>query len=610
MSEKRKWIGKCRVEEGLDDEPVVKDFINNYCDDVEVIRKNNRQELEMTKFKPITFSKAVIEYIKKRIRVSNNEFDKYLDYMKDHGINNDKLLKIIFSEKNLDELLRKANIKSGKQNRLQAKRCMTVISLALLKCSNYNDLRNSLHALTGLSNRYIYDVIKKCIPILNSINPSVKINRWLPQKPFEYNLILINKMIKKRGWKLLFPKTQEEFDKLRKKHNREPARIPLYVECDRDHKFSTNAFNLQRREKGCRKCADDDKIKYNMDTIKKLVNQKDWILKYPKNQEQLDLLVEKLNCAPNAAPLSIECSLGHPILTKAHRLNQKLLKDTEGCLKCSHIKKRKYNINVVNKMIRDRGAILIYPKTQEHYNALKKSHQCKPFKVPLKIECIRGHIFNSNASLIQQNHWCPYCKQIKSAIGRLTHIIFEYLTIKYLLLKGCQADFEQQINLNTKHQVDILVKRDRNFMKHIEKFQSIISIPNIIREIAIDFTFSLEKKFILSKFYKNYQNKNRFLIVVLLDGDIKKCSVEQIIQFSSNINFKKYIKILSFNEFLEFLCLLQRIIDWRLISKDEKGILSEFNNIYNLAIDAIDSEEELKKLIKIGEKFKNKIGNL
>lgn len=604
MSKRNSRTGKCRVERELGgDSNVMNSTIKNR-DTIELIKKNTIG-LDVSNIEFLTFSRAVIDFIKKRLRVENDDFDNYINYKKSKFIDCEKFLKILLSETIFCELIKESNMKDNAQNRIQAKRCIEVISLALLKCSNYNDLRDSLHELTGLSKRYIYDLIKKYLPVLHTINPNVNISKWLPQKSFEYNLILVSKLIKKKEWELLSPDTQEEFNNLRKKHNCEPARIPLYVECDKGHKFITNAFNLQRRKKGCRKCADEDKVKYYMNTIKKLVNAKNWTLKYPKKQDQLDLLVKKLKCAPNAVPLTIECRLGHTIITNAHRLNQKLLRDTEGCLKCSHLKKTRYNLVSVSKMIRNRGAILIYPQTQVQYNASQKSHKCKPFKVPLKIECIRGHYFNSNASLIQQNHWCPYCKQIKSAIGRITHIIFEYLTIKYLQSKCCQVDFESKINYNTKHQVDILIKRNKMFIENVEKFQTIVSIPDNINEIAIDFTFSTEKKFILSKFYKNYQNKNRYLIVVLLDRDIKKFNVEEIAQFSSDIKFKYYIKILSFKEFLAFLDLFHDVVNWRLLSNEEKAILTKYNNFFNLANDATDSEANLNKLIEIGEKYRN-----
>lgn len=472
------------------------------------------QNQELSKFNSKIFCSLLVDYIKERIGINSNDFDKYIDYLAEISIDKEKIIKKILTEEMFNVFFSKSKIRNNKPNKLKARRCMVVITLALLKCLNYICLRETLQQLTGLSKRYIYDVIKLYIPVLNQLNPNIEVSRWLPQQSFEYNLFIVKKMIKERDWEVLSPKTQEEFKALRKKHICEPARIPLFIECDRGHKFYTNAFNLQRRESGCRKCADENKIKYNIDVIKRLVIKKGWVLKYPKNKKQFDILIKKLNCAPNTVPLNIECKIGHSILTNAHRLQQKLQKSTEGCLKCSHIKKVKYTIDFVSNIIRRNRGVLIEPKTQEQFYLLKKTFNCKPFKIPLKIKCFREHLFSSNASLIQQMHWCPYCKKIKSAIGMISHLIFEYLTIKYLLLRNCQADNEHSVNPNSKHQVDLLIKRNKDFITNIEANQNKISFKENIKEIAIDFTWSITDKFIIKKFYKNYQNKNRSLIVV------------------------------------------------------------------------------------------------
>lgn len=564
--------------------------------------------------KLIPFCQILISYIKNSIGVNHNNFDEYSSYLCEIDVNKNEIIKKILNRNVFNNLFSESNIKDIKSNRLQAKRCMQVIVLALLKCVDFKDLRNSLHALTGLNKRYLYDVIKKYIIILNEINPSIKVDKWLPQHPFEYDFKTVEKMITERNWKLISPKNQIKFDKLRDKHKCGPARVPLYVECNREHKFFTNAFNLQRRTGGCRKCADEDKIKYNINAIRKLVNMKNWILKYPKNQKQLDALVKKHNFAPNKVPLEIECRLGHPLLTNAHRLQQKLLKDTEGCLKCSHIKKIKYNIKIIDNMVRDMGGILEYPKNQKQLEELRKIKKCKPLKVPLRIRCIRNHIFSSDASRLQQKVWCLHCRERKTAIGTVCHPIFELLTIKSILLKNCNVDYEHSISSNTRHQIDIFIDRNRNFKENIELNQNIIFFPNYIKEIAIDFTFSISRKFIIKKFFKNYQDKERFLVIVLLiEEKEKKCTVqniEQIIQFSSNIKFKDHIKILTFTEFLEFLDLRHGLDNWRSQTEDERVILLEFMKIYKLAIDSIDSDDKFKKLINVSEYFKKQLNDL
>lgn len=570
--------------------------INNPKEDILVISKDDFTN----------FCHELINLIKEKIGVLHDDFEKYIEEIKIKNVNVNKIIDDVLSENILKILFEKTDIKKNTQNYLQAKRCAQVITLALLKCSDYISLRNSLKILTGLNKRYLYDLIKKYVIILNYINPNVRIDNWLPRQPFEYDYPIIKEMVRERNWKLIYPTNQVEFNKLKIQYNCEPARVPLKVDCDRGHIFYTNAFNLYRRERGCRKCATEDNIKYDIQTINELVNKKGWILKYPKTQEQFEALRKEHNCASNEVPLMIECKLRHIILTTAHRLQQKLLKDTEGCLLCSYIKKTKYNFDTILDLIRDMGYVLITPKSQEEFQALRAIKKCKPMKVPLKLRCNRNHVFFSNATRLQQKIRCPHCRERKTAIGTIFHPILEYYTIKSLLLKNCQVNYEHFTSSITKQKVDIIIKRNKTFIENIEKFQNIINFPKYIYEITVDFTFSITKKFILKKFFKNYQNEERFLIVVLLNEEKEKSStiydIEQIIQLSDMIKFKDHIKIIPFFEFLKFLNLSY---NWRSLSNDENIILSNFMKMYELAINSIDSDEKFKELIKISEKCKS-----
>ena len=99
---------------------------------------------------------------------------------------------------------------------------------------------------------------------------------------------------------------------------------------------------------------------------------------------------------------------------------------------------------------------------------------------------------------LQQNKWCPYCGERKRIVSILAHPIFEWLSIKYLISKGCHVEHEFILDADNKNQVDLAIKRDECFKKNIEKFQNIIRFVDLIQLITIDFTLSIDPDYIKS----------------------------------------------------------------------------------------------------------------
>lgn len=127
------------------------------------------------------FYRVLIDYIKEKISVSHDDFDNYIEYIRKRNINVDKIIEDVFSDNNVKNLLQRSNIKVNQPNFLQAKRCIQIITLALLKCNNYNCLKDMLKSTTGYTQDYATKIIKDIIPFLNIFNKNLDINVWLPR---------------------------------------------------------------------------------------------------------------------------------------------------------------------------------------------------------------------------------------------------------------------------------------------------------------------------------------------------------------------------------------------------------------------------------------------
>lgn len=159
---------------------------NNFNRDFELeVQNNNKKDsfigtyLKFNDF--LKFSHIVVNYIKKKIGISHNNFGNYL--IEKNSKENDEILNLVFSDIVLNKLLKEANIDPDvSKNLIQGKRCLEVISLALLKCSDFKCLKDFFESHLNLKRSAIYNVVKKYIPFLSEINPKVNISPWLPSQ--------------------------------------------------------------------------------------------------------------------------------------------------------------------------------------------------------------------------------------------------------------------------------------------------------------------------------------------------------------------------------------------------------------------------------------------
>jgi len=216
--------------------------------------------------------------------------------------------------------------------------------------------------------------------------------------------------------------------------------------------------------------------------------------------------------------------------------------------------------------------------------------------------------------------WCLICSDRIRAISEYAHIFIEYYCLKYLNLKNCHGRHEDTLDEGSRP--DLIIDRDDNFISTIEPYQNIISFSDKVdltnvEEIAIDFTMSLIPSNILRKCFRNYQNKKRCLLIVLIreEGCITAQYMEELINNELELDNKEkeLIMVINFDEFLRFLNLdikldLLNFHKWNSLSNELREIIVIFQKTIKLSIDAIESSRALEELKKLSEKYRELLG--
>ncbi|MFX1312605.1 MAG: hypothetical protein ACFFHD_08345 [Promethearchaeota archaeon] len=307
----------------------------------------------MSKMDFLNLGYVLINFIKNRIYLQHDNFNTYKKRINEIGISSDLILSEILSEKTLEMLLEQAGIRDvpdkrknpqgPSKNRLRALDCIMVITLILLTCYDYDCLRNNIINKKYIQNKQARNIIKNYVPILKKINSNFDIKKWLPGAG-RYNFIKMKKLVENIGLKktgkkgiLIKPKTEEEFNALRKELNVKPTDVPLTVKCGNcEYQWSTTINRIkQRKGKWCKFCSLGI---YTFSKTKELVKNVGLrktgikgILKSPESEKENNDLKEKLNCWYGRIPLEVKCGLCNNIFsTNAERLQQ-----DHWCPKCA-----------------------------------------------------------------------------------------------------------------------------------------------------------------------------------------------------------------------------------------------------------------------------------
>ena len=205
------------------------------------------------------FIQELIKLIKRQLNVFDDNFDEYLEYMIENGIENEKILETILSEEVYSKLVKSVKIKGDKKTLIQAKRCLEVVAFALLKCPYYDCLKSALETHTNLSQIQVWRIIKEYIPYLSKLNPNVDVGKWLPQTKI-YRITYENcvKLSQERG-NLEFDMTRSEFKiAMDNRGATIPSQVKLNWRCTiySHHTWDASYNDIKSSGHGCRHCAE------------------------------------------------------------------------------------------------------------------------------------------------------------------------------------------------------------------------------------------------------------------------------------------------------------------------------------------------------------------
>ncbi len=162
-----------------------------------------------------------------------------------NNFNKKRILDLFLSNETSEDLFRDSGLIEEIRTRIQAKRCLQVISLALINSFNYINLKKNLIILTNLLSSRVLDIIKTYIPLLNEIDQDLEISKWLPRRNLPKK-ILVNKKVKKCNKCLnLLP-----IDKFERKHGKRGENEGISSHCSicKECRIEKRLINLLKKK--------------------------------------------------------------------------------------------------------------------------------------------------------------------------------------------------------------------------------------------------------------------------------------------------------------------------------------------------------------------------
>jgi len=186
----------------------------------------------------IRFVQVIIDFIEKK---RENGFDKL------------KIFETILNKEKFNTLFTKARLVDGKRNRISARSCLLVISLALLKCSDYDCIFG--HLKDEMSHSSIWKIVYDFIPILGQINPKINIENWLPPK---MSILTYNDCITLSNERddIEFDMDEDEFNEAMENRGKtSPGDVNLIWICKAEgHDWDVSYHQLMWSNSGCPYC--------------------------------------------------------------------------------------------------------------------------------------------------------------------------------------------------------------------------------------------------------------------------------------------------------------------------------------------------------------------
>jgi hypothetical protein len=358
--------------------------------------------VNMTEFIPEVFCSILIDKIKEKININNDDFDKFVLYVDINNINANPILQNLFQKKSILELLQQANVKINTTTLTQAERCVQTIGLALLKCNDYDGLFKELSELTGLTHSTIWSQIKKYIPILEILNPNINIEKWLPRsKDISYGLLkkkveALSKAMTGSVGVLVKPKDEKEW-KLMIENVERKSQILIIVKCNRCGDELNSRYNYIDRGRwncNCTKVLYESESTYDFNRLKEEIEElgreitgiKGTLLKPKNEKEYIEMRIEQ-NKSPTQLEVKVRCNkcgkVWEPTVTS-------LIHHKNWCGRCTDSRVYSFDdtvelVKFVTLNVTGVEGVLKKPKNQKQFKELCNMYY--PSQVPLVIEC-------------------------------------------------------------------------------------------------------------------------------------------------------------------------------------------------------------------------------
>ena len=405
------------------------------------------------------------------------------------------------------------------------------------------------------------------------------------------------KLARDRG--VRFPYSRNEFDTIIANRTTSPSHIIFNWECTDHGVWSTSYQTLKDSKFGCPSCY-REQTQYDYEDYVALGREKGYRF-VPSPQEFQEILKRegRDSTKPTHIHFDWECT-DHGIWSTSF---QTMKSAKIGCPSCGlDLWKKGISIGFKDCINLAKSRPFIeFPMDKNAFSNSISAENRSPSLAPLLWQCLRNTdhgIWSAPYSRVKFGSGCPFCQERTRMVGILTHPIIEYYAFKYLRSKDCNVTYERDAKTRAGTFPDLLIKRDNDFIKNIEKLQNIIHFPDNIEKISIDFTFTLTTQFILDKCFKDYHSPNVMLIIVLLneEGDLNKKFFQDMIENHEDINYPENIKVFNLDDFI---ALLRPPL---LRTPEDSVVLNKIPKARDLGLASIDDEKEYNELIKQSKK--------
>jgi len=214
-----------------------------------------------------------------------------------------------------------------------------------------------------------------------------------------------------------------------------------------------------------------------------------------------------------------------------------------------------------------------------------------------------NHIWENSYASIRDGSSCLSCGQRIALVGTYIHPILEYYSLLLLRNSGISVNYEHFIKSDDSFHPDLLIYCTEVFKERLSSFQDVLDISDSIKEISLDFTYSLNLTVMLEKCNKYYQAQTRYLIIILLregtklNADYFQNEIEQ----NSSVKFVENIKIINFETFLKYI--------GKLIGERDNEVLDELTKVRDFGIKAFSYDKAFKSLRNTSKEYKKKLAS-